>query len=138
MAPHLYGVSVSKTPDVGDLQWQKYATSFAYLQRDGYCNGTASCRKYPVVAGEIGSKFKDPRDVAYYNDMAAFFRKVCVSVMMKESCALLSSALPVVTCLLHARVCLQEPPTEKYNSVPFNSWFYWSWNANRCGTAMLH
>lgn len=76
LAPHLYGASVTRSPDVGRVEWEKFETSWSYLMSPGYCLPEAnSCQQYPVVAGEIGTSFKNALDLQYYNDMAAFFKR---------------------------------------------------------------
>jgi hypothetical protein len=74
LAPHLYGPSVTKSPDVGSLQWQKHEASWGRLQADGFCTEPQSCQKFPVVVGEIGSQLKEAPDVQYKKDMATFMK----------------------------------------------------------------
>eukprot|EP00775_Hariotina_reticulata_P010875 gene10875-11029_t len=105
LAPHLYGVSISESPDVGPKQWEKYALSWGYLLKNGYCTSNQTCIKFPVVLGEIGTSFNNTLDVQYYEDMVKFMQL--------------------------------KPPTDVYPSVPFNNWFWWSWNANSGDTGGL-
>ncbi|KAF8069516.1 MED7B [Scenedesmus sp. PABB004] len=112
LAPHLYGASVTQSPDTGDAQWQKYAASWGHLQSTGFCSANATaaanatganataagCARFPVVAGEVGSSLADPRDEQYYADLAHFMARA--------------------------------PAVGAHDGVPFSSWFWWAYNAN--------
>uniref|UniRef100_A0A383W3T8 Glycoside hydrolase family 5 domain-containing protein n=1 Tax=Tetradesmus obliquus TaxID=3088 RepID=A0A383W3T8_TETOB len=70
LGPHLYSGSISKNNDVGEKQWQKYADSWGYLMKAGFCG-----QKFPVIIGEVGTNFSAPIDTEYFTDMAKFMQK---------------------------------------------------------------
>lgn len=62
---------------MGPLEWEKFSLSWGHLMSPGYCSApdASGCQQYPVVAGEIGTKFENPLDGQYYADMATFFKR---------------------------------------------------------------
>lgn len=72
ISPHLYGPSISKSIVYkGPALFNRLYNSFAYLYHEGFCfNG--HCKKFPIVIGEIGSMFADPKDIEFLNDFAKF------------------------------------------------------------------
>jgi hypothetical protein len=72
LGPHLYPPSITNSSDVGPTQWEKYATSFGWLQQRGFCDRKGACQRFPVIVGETGSRLQASGDVAYYKAMAAF------------------------------------------------------------------
>lgn len=78
ISPHLYGPTISRDniSYKGPILIQKLNETFGYLGTKGYCHPqTKVCHKFPIILGEFGSFFKDPRDIEYYNTVAAWFQK---------------------------------------------------------------
>jgi hypothetical protein len=72
ITPHLYPPSVTGLPPMNvSVQYAKLERSFGHLQTPGYCIGS-DCQQFAAIIGEIGSHFTDPRDTAYYNQLAAW------------------------------------------------------------------
>jgi aryl-phospho-beta-D-glucosidase BglC (GH1 family) len=79
LAPHAYGPTVTQNPEVGPQQWKAYNASWSHLQRGDFCsNGTAavaaSCFKFPVVLGEMGSLLKDTGDQQFFANVAKYMK----------------------------------------------------------------
>lgn len=73
LAPHLYPPSISRaTSEVtGKALFSRLSDSFGdKTVGKGYCDG-GTCRRFPVVLGEIGSAMQ-PVDTAAMNDFAAY------------------------------------------------------------------
>lgn len=65
ISPHLYGPSVTGQAEMSSKQiWEQFDASFGRFVQGN---------KYPVILGEFGSRFTDPRDIRYYNAMAEWF-----------------------------------------------------------------
>lgn len=77
ISPHMYGPTISKNDRAhkGDILRKRMEKSFGYLYDPGYCNGKGKCIKFPVVVGEFGSTFKDPRDMEFLEDFAKWMGK---------------------------------------------------------------
>jgi hypothetical protein len=72
ITPHLYPPSVTGlAPMNASVQTAKLERSIGHIQRPGYCAG-ADCQQFASIIGEIGSHFTDPRDVVYYDQLAAW------------------------------------------------------------------
>lgn len=72
VSPHVYGPSVTNTQNFkGPAFFDMLDNTFGYLTKRGYCVG-ADCQRFPVVIGEFGSRFKDPRDIEHLNDFASY------------------------------------------------------------------
>eukprot|EP00884_Botryococcus_braunii_P011045 jgi/Botrbrau1/19942/Bobra.0059s0059.1 len=71
IAPHFYPPSVStQTHDTtGKGLYDRLTYGIGYLTKEGFCNGT-DCQRFPVVFGEVGSKFTEEGDLAFLEDMA--------------------------------------------------------------------
>jgi hypothetical protein len=72
-APHFYPFSISGTTDEstgGGLFW-RLSTSAGYLNKAGFCVD-GSCHRFPVIIGETGSAFTEPRDLATQLDLIAW------------------------------------------------------------------
>ena len=79
--PHVYSPSVSSAQDStqGPPLYKRLSQSFGYLNKQGYCDGsnavgapTGKCHIFPVVIGETGTGFIDPRDLQPQLDLAAW------------------------------------------------------------------
>jgi aryl-phospho-beta-D-glucosidase BglC (GH1 family) len=65
ISPHLYGPSVTGQAELSSTQIrQQLNASFGRFLRG---------EKYPIILGEFGSRFTDPRDIRYYDTMAEWF-----------------------------------------------------------------
>lgn len=70
ISPHMYGPTVmlndraSYGLPLRDRMWKSYL----YLWKYGYAG-----KKYPIVLGEFGSTFRDPRDIRHLNDLPTYF-----------------------------------------------------------------
>jgi len=70
VSPHMYGPSImlsdraSFGPELRDRMWKSYL----YLWKDGFAG-----KRFPIVLGEFGSMFKDPRDLKHLRDLSLFF-----------------------------------------------------------------
>jgi hypothetical protein len=81
LTPHLYPPSVTGLPAFTPQEHvAKLERSIGHLQQPGYCLPEGDCQKFPVVYGEIGSKFNDPRDTVYYDRLAAWLTGRRISV----------------------------------------------------------
>ena len=80
ISPHLYPPSVSTHREVDQVTgaglFTRLSNSFGYLTKKGVCStaAAATCRTFPVVFGETGSKFTDSLDLAMLDDFAKYMR----------------------------------------------------------------
>ena len=77
LGPHVYPPSVYDTQrsnpegDRGETLFSRLTGSFGYLNKRGYCpRGGGECTVFPIVLGETGSGFVDPRDWQAQIDLA--------------------------------------------------------------------
>lgn len=72
ISPHLYGPSISKDEghSSGAPLYERLENTFGYILSSGYQN-----TRYPVILGEFGSFFTNPKDVTYYKDIVQWFNK---------------------------------------------------------------
>eukprot|EP00884_Botryococcus_braunii_P019613 jgi/Botrbrau1/6335/Bobra.0339s0042.1 len=87
LGPHVYPPSVYDTLNNmtdganGPSLWDRLSKSFGYLNKNGYCisgvvrgNHSSFCHVFPVIIGETGTAFRDPRDLKAELDLAAYVR----------------------------------------------------------------
>ena len=113
--PHVYSPSVSSAQDStqGPALYKRLSQSFGYLNKQGYCMGgsntvgkpSGNCHVFPVVIGETGTGFVDPRDLQPQLDLAAW------AVARPGSGVAADDGL--------------------HN--PVQGYFWWAWNANGDG-----
>ena len=114
--PHVYSPSVSSAQDStqGPALYKRLSQSFGYLNKQGYClDGSntvgnpsgSNCHVFPVVIGETGTGFIDPRDLQPQLDLAAW------------AVARPGSGVPADDGLHN----------------PVQGFFWWAWNANGDG-----
>ena len=114
--PHVYSPSVSSAQDStqGPALYKRLSQSFGYLNKQGYClDGSntvgnpsgSNCPVVPVVIGETGTGFIDPRDLQPQLDLAAW------------AVARPGSGVPADDGLHN----------------PVQGFFWWAWNANGDG-----
>ncbi|KAK9787370.1 hypothetical protein WJX73_004527 [Symbiochloris irregularis] len=70
LSPHVYPPSVTHSTSnyEGEGLWTRLYESFGVLQNEGY-NG----HKFPVVVGEVGSKFEESIDIQSLADISSWF-----------------------------------------------------------------
>lgn len=75
ISPHVYGPTVTRATShyEGTQLWDRLDRSYGYLSRRGYCHNGV-CQVFPVVIGEFGSFFRDPRDIRHLTDLALHAR----------------------------------------------------------------
>ena len=114
--PHVYSPSVSSAQDStqGPALYKRLSQSFGYLNKQGYCldgsntvgqSSGSNCHVFPVVIGETGTGFIDPRDLQPQLDLAAW------------AVARPGSGVPADDGLHN----------------PVQGFFWWAWNANGDG-----
>lgn len=113
--PHVYSPSVSSAQDStqGPALYKRLSQSFGYLNKQGYCldgsntvgKPSGTCHVFPVVIGETGTGFIDPRDLQPQLDLAAW------------AVARPGSGVPADDGLHN----------------PVQGFFWWAWNANGDG-----
>lgn len=113
--PHVYSPSVSSAQDStqGPALYKRLSQSFGYLNKQGYCldgsntvgKPSGNCHVFPVVIGETGTGFIDPRDLQPQLDLAAW------------AVARPGSGVPADDGLHN----------------PVQGFFWWAWNANGDG-----
>jgi aryl-phospho-beta-D-glucosidase BglC (GH1 family) len=72
ISPHIYGPSISKATRAykGSDLFERLGYSFGYLFKKGY-GGI----KFPIVVGEFGTQFEDPKDLELYQDLSKWMKK---------------------------------------------------------------
>jgi endoglucanase len=71
ISPHIYGPTISNSVQLGSDLSTRLEKSFGYLATHGYCSPSLNnCDRYPILLGEFGSFFKDPRDREFYDAVA--------------------------------------------------------------------
>lgn len=77
LGPHVYPPSVydvqrtNPEGDRGETLFSRLTHSFGYLNKRGYCpRGGGECTVFPIVLGETGTGFVDPRDWQAQIDLA--------------------------------------------------------------------
>ncbi|KAG1655305.1 hypothetical protein FOA52_007962 [Chlamydomonas sp. UWO 241] len=72
ISPHLYGPSVTTASAnfSGTGLWNRMQASFGYLTTTGY-----SGRRFPIVIGEVGSKFQNAGDLQFLPDFRDYLLK---------------------------------------------------------------
>jgi len=74
VSPHVYGPTISAAKKYDEAYvWNRMTVSFGYLGTKGYCN-KGKCHKFPILIGEFGSFFTDPRDLTFYRAFASWMR----------------------------------------------------------------
>jgi hypothetical protein len=76
ISPHVYGPSISfaKLAYSGQDMFRRLNSSFGYLYQKGFCDGK-KCMKFPIIVGEFGSKFEDPRDLIHLQDFSKWMKE---------------------------------------------------------------
>ncbi|KAG1680164.1 hypothetical protein FOA52_000277 [Chlamydomonas sp. UWO 241] len=66
LSPHVYGPSVTfaAADYSGDSLFNRLSNSFGYLMKEGYTHNGIT-KRFPIVIGETGSFFSDPRELAF-------------------------------------------------------------------------
>ena len=80
ISPHLYGPTISKDTVYyyGAGVRERFFNSFGYLGLNGYCSKKQKpmgCYMFPILIGEFGSFFQDPRDMTFLNELAQWLNK---------------------------------------------------------------
>ncbi|KAG1661644.1 hypothetical protein FOA52_007525 [Chlamydomonas sp. UWO 241] len=76
VSPHVYGpgITYQTTGYSGSGLWNRMSKSFGYLTKQGYTYSGMN-KKFPMVIGEVGSKFTLAGDLAFLRDFALYCRQ---------------------------------------------------------------
>ncbi|EIE18857.1 hypothetical protein COCSUDRAFT_59785 [Coccomyxa subellipsoidea C-169] len=74
-APSVYNGSLAAS--TGAALWQRLTSSFGYLNKEGYCVNSKSCRSFAVVLASFGSGLASATDESALDDLAAYMQPLC-------------------------------------------------------------
>jgi hypothetical protein len=139
LSPHLYGFSVTMSPDTGRVQWEKYEVSWV----SAWASACLLLPRWPrACRARTRHTCHDARHAAPRPTQGTLQKSGYCSPSSPGAC---QAAFPVVPGEIGssfanpldlqyyadlATFMKREAPADAFTGVPMGSWFWWAYNAN--------